>query len=89
MATLSDDGSQLFVILASGSWTRTVPCQIELREFLQRQATGIVLSHSDSDGDPFLKRKEDLVSELKVEMNGSQLTTRLPPHAVAFITLQR
>ncbi|MFC1596751.1 hypothetical protein ACFL5Q_02285 [Planctomycetota bacterium] len=89
VATLSDDGNQLFVILAGGSWTQTVPCRMEFRGFLPQQATGVVLSHSDPDGDPFLKSKEDLVSELKVEMNGSQLTTRLPPHAVAFITLQR
>jgi alpha-L-arabinofuranosidase len=89
VATLSDDENQLFVILASGSWTRTVPCRMEFRGFLPQQATGVVLSHSDPDGDPFLERKEDLVGELPMEMNGSQLTTQLPPHAAVFITLQR
>jgi hypothetical protein len=89
VATLSEDGNQLFVILADGSWTRTVPCRMEFRGFRPRQATGVVLSHSDPDGDPFLERKEDLVGELTMEINGSRLTTRLPPHAVVFITLRR
>ena len=40
MATLSEDGNRLFVILAGGSWTRTVPCRMEFRGFLPRQAMG-------------------------------------------------
>ncbi|NLS94338.1 MAG: hypothetical protein GXX96_19435 [Planctomycetaceae bacterium] len=89
VATLSDDGSRLFVILADGSWTRAVPCRIEFRGFTPQQAAAVVLSHSDPDGDPFIRRKEDLVNELKLEMQGPQLTTQIPPHAVVFITLRR
>ena len=75
--------------MANGSWQTTVPAQVTLRGFIPRRGTGVVLSHSDPDGDPFLERREDLVRDLPVAIDGQQLTAPLPPHAVAFITLQR
>ncbi len=89
VATLSQDEQQLYLILANGSWERTVPVRVTLRGFVPQRSTGVVLSHSDPDGDPFLERREDLVRELPVAVQGQELTTALPPHAVAFVTLQR
>jgi hypothetical protein len=89
VATLSDDEKRLLVILANGSWDRAVPCRIDLRDFAARRAEGIVLSHSDPDGYPLLERKEDLIGNLPVSLDGPRLATALPPHAVAFITLER
>lgn len=89
VATLSQDEQQLSLILANGSWDKTVPVRVTLRGFLPRSGTGVVLSHSDPDGDPFLERREDLVRELSVAIQGQELTTVLPPHAVAFVTIQR
>jgi len=89
VATLSEDQQRLMLILANGSWDRTVPCRIELRGFPGRRAEGIVLSHADPDGDPLLERKEELVGQLPVSLDGSRLSTTLPPHAVVFITVER
>jgi hypothetical protein len=60
-----------------------------LRGFVPSSGTGVVLSHSDPDGDPFLTRREDLVRELSVKIQGQEWSTVLPPHAVAFVTIQR
>ena len=66
-----------------------MPVRMVLRGFAPRSSTGVVLSDSDPDGDPFLERREDLVRELSVAIQGQELTTVLPPHAVAFVAIQR
>ena len=88
MATLSEDEQQLYLIMANGSWETAVPTRISLRSRLPRQVTGIVLSHGDADGDPFLENREELVQDLAIEAEGQELTALLPPHAVAFVTIR-
>ena len=89
VATLSADAQQLYLVLANGSWQATVRARVALRGFVPRRGTGVVLSHSDPDGDPFVAVREDLVRDLLVEIEGHELTTLLPPHAVAFVAIQR
>ncbi len=89
VATLSDDGRQLFLILANGSWSRSVPCTITLRGFTAHRAAGVLLSHPDRDGDPLLEHKEDLVHEFPVALAGDRLEATLPAHSVAFLTLDQ
>lgn len=89
VATLSADEQQLYLVLANGSWQASVPARVKLRGFSPCRSTGVVLSNSEPDGDPFLTHREDLVRDLSVEIRGQELTTVLPPHAVAFIALQR
>ena len=55
--------------MANGSWDRAVPCRIEARHFPAHQARGVVLSHSDPDGSPYLQRKEELVRELPLALS--------------------
>ena len=89
VATLSEDQKRLFLIVANGSWNRTVPCRIDLRGFAANRAVATVLSHDDPDGYPLLERKEDLVRSLPVAFDGPRLTATVPPHAVVFITIER
>jgi len=83
LATLSKDGSALYVVIANGSWAKAAPCRIEVRNFPISQAHGILLTHSDPDGKPLLERKEDADSSLPVAMGNDVLTCAIPPHAVA------
>jgi hypothetical protein len=89
VATMSQDEQQLYLILANGSWEKTVPVRVTVQGFAPHSGTGVVLSHSDPDGDPFLERREDLIHDLPVAIQGQELTTVLPPHAVAFVTIRR
>ena len=89
VATLSDDGRTLYLVLVNGSWTRPVPCNIQLRSFAPAAAHAIVLSHPDPDGKPLLDRKEDAIATLPTTLAGSKLTCMLPPHSAVFITLSR
>ncbi len=62
VATLSLDEQQLYLILANGSWEKTVPVRMTLRGFAPRGAVRQSYSATgDPDGDPFLARREDLV----------------------------
>ena len=58
------DAQQLYLVLANGSWQATVRARVALRGFVPRRGTGVVLSHSDPDGDPFVAVREDLVPGL-------------------------
>jgi hypothetical protein len=88
VVTLDRRSRRLLAIVANGSWNRSVPCRIELSNYRRLgPPEGILLSHSDADGSPFVARKEDLVGALPVRGDGLRLTAVLPPHSVAFITL--
>lgn len=89
VATLSEDARQIYLIVANGSWEKTVPVSVTLEGFAPRGGTAVVLAHADPDGDPFLDRREDLVSPLPITIADQRMTAALPPHAVAFITLER
>jgi hypothetical protein len=44
LATLSKDGSALYVVIANGSWAKAAPCRIDVRNFPISQAHGILLT---------------------------------------------
>ncbi len=87
LATASEDGSQIYLVIANGSWTRPLPCRAHLLNFRLGRATGVVLTHDDLDGKPLLNRKADAVSELPMLTEGANLQCTIPPHAVIFLTL--
>lgn len=89
VATLSADGSSLYLVIANGSWERAIPCRVKLRGFRPTRAAAVALAHRDPDGSPLLERKEDAVSELPVQVKGEKATCTLPPYSVVFITLQQ
>ena len=87
LVTLSHDGRTIYLVIANGSWDRSVPCRVSLQNFRCRSAVGTVLSHSDPDGKPLLEEKEDAVAELPVTIGRQSVTCTIPPHSVTFITL--
>ncbi len=89
LATLSEDGNEIYLVMANGSWTRAVPCRVKLRDFRVAKARGIVISSDQLDGKPLLERKEDAVSDLPVATTPEEVNCTLPPHAIVFVTLSR
>jgi len=90
LATLSEDGRSIYLIIANGSWTQGAPCRVNLRHFTAARAAGSVLSQSDADARPLVDRREDAVADLPVTVDvGGVATFTVPPHAVVFVTLTR
>jgi hypothetical protein len=89
LATLSEDGNEMYLVMANGSWTRAVPCRIKLRDFRAARASGIVISSDRLDGKPLLERKEEAVSDFPVATTGDEVSCTLGPHSVVFVTLSR
>ena len=89
LATLSEDGNEIHLVIANGSWTRAVPCRVKLQDFHAAKARGIVISSDNLDGTPLLERKDEVVSDLPVETTGQEVNCTLGPHAVVFITLSK
>ncbi len=88
LATLSEDGRTLYLMIANGSWDREVPCEVRMESFTPAAAEAVLLSHSDPDGKPLLERKEDFVHDFTVFVQGQELSCSLPPHSVVFVRVE-
>jgi len=88
LVTLSEDGRTIHFVLANGSWDRTVPCRVALRNFTPAKAEGTVLSSADPDANPLLERKEDFVADFTVEVSRAGMSCAIPPHSVVFVTVR-
>ena len=89
LVTLTSDERKIYLVIANGSWTVPVPCRIRLRNFVVDRATGTVLTTGNLDGPPLLDRQADAVMDFPVVHEGDTVICTLPPHAVAFVTLER
>ena len=89
LATLSEDGTKLYLVVANGSWTQPVQLQAELRNFRPGDTNGVLLSHDDLDAKPLLKHKEDFVHDFIFTVDDNKLTGTLPPHSVVLATVTR
>ncbi|MBI5602429.1 MAG: hypothetical protein HY879_03665 [Deltaproteobacteria bacterium] len=88
LTTMSKDGKALFFVIANGSWHKEVPCLVTILNHHSSQAEAVLLTHHDSNGRPFLDRKEDAVSRLPVSIQKQELRCNIPPHSVVFITVR-
>lgn len=85
----SKDGKTLYLVIANGSWERSVPCQVKVRNFPMSKAEGILLSQADPNGKALLNRKEDAVNPLPVTVANQEVVCTIPPHSVVFITVKK
>ena len=89
LATLSRDSKEIYLVIANGSWSQSFPCSVATKGFNARSSSGVLLSNGDADGNPLLQCKEDAISDFPVTVNGTQMTCKVPPHSVVFITLRK
>jgi hypothetical protein len=87
LATLSRDGRAIYLVIANGSWTRTVPCHIKLQYFRAVRAQGIVLTSDKLNGKPLLENKEEAISDFPVDISGEAADCTIPPHAIVFLNV--
>jgi hypothetical protein len=88
LATLTEDGKTLYLVIANGSWDQPTPCRIQLRNLPMSHTDGILLTQDDPDGKPLLQRKEDAISSFSASVTNNVLTCTIPPHAVVFLTVR-
>lgn len=89
LATGSEDGKTVYLVIANGSASRGVPCRVTLRGFADAKAEGVVLSQGDLEGSPLLARKEDAISTLSAEMSAEVLSCQVPARSVVFVKIVR
>lgn len=87
LATLSRDGQRIYLVIANGSWTRSVPCQVTLQNFHANHAAAVVITNDKLDGKPLLEAKGDAISEFPVSTTAGAANCTIPPHAVVFVSL--
>jgi len=81
------DGSQLFAVIANGSWQQSVPMRIRFRDFRPGSVRGVILSDDQLDGEPKLDRQQPFVRVFSPEITGGELRGKIPPHCVIFLTI--
>ncbi len=84
---MSRDGHEIYLVIANGSWTRSVPCAVKLESFRPEHVTGSVITSDQLDGAPLLVNKQDAVFDFPVNTSGRELSCNVPPHSVVFVTL--
>ncbi len=89
LATLSEDGGRLFLVVANGSWSKPAPCLVRLKNFNASSSSGVLLTNDDLDRSPLLDKKEDAIKDLPLSVSNGELKCVIPPHSVAFISLER
>ncbi len=90
VATLGEDDSVLYLIVANGRWADRLPCEVSVRGFTPRAAYGVVVSDfrpNAADAHPLLEKKADAVRPLHVTLSGGQLRLDLPAHSVVFVRM--
>jgi len=87
LATLSRDGREIYLVIANGSWTRAVPCHVNLQNFHADHARGIVITNDKLDGKPLLENRREAVFDFPVSGSGNEANCLVPPHAIVFVTL--
>lgn len=87
LATLSEDGTRVYIIVANGAWDAPQGARITFRGFAAAEAAAFALTHGDPDAHPFVDRREDVIVGLPVALAEGVVTFTLPPRCVAFITL--
>ncbi|MFN8487970.1 MAG: carbohydrate binding domain-containing protein [Caldilineaceae bacterium] len=92
VAMRSQDGKQLYLIIANTSFNQAIPCTINVRNFGITGSAGQLL-HSVNEGTALLNESfvlntaSDFVHDLPLTVQGSSVTCSLPAHSVAFIAL--
>lgn len=88
MASVSEDGQNLYLMLVNGSWSQAAPCDISISSFPIATAEGVILSHDDPEAHPLLRSKEEFVNPLTIQRSDTTLRFTLPPHSVVFIKVR-
>jgi len=92
VATVTEDGKRLFVIVANGQWNREFTCRARLKGFSPQRVSAILLSdfrQDASNAHPLIERKEDAIRELATQVERETVTFKLPGHSIAFVQVTR
>lgn len=89
LATVSDDGKRLRLMLVNGSWSKDFPVNITIDGFHEARCESVLLKHDNPTASPVLKNKAEFVHDLQVMLTPKKISFTLPAHSVAFIRLDK
>lgn len=89
LASVSEDGKQLSLMLVNGSWENEYSATIGLPDFQATDVQGVYLASDDLKAQPVISDKEDFVKPLTVEQAARGIQFTLPAHSVVFLQLHR
>lgn len=86
VATRSEDGQAIHIIIANASWDRPVDARMPVIGFNIRSLEAVALTQDDQDASPVLPDATDPVRKIDITNDGGAITFRVPPHSIVFVT---
>ena len=89
LVTRSADGKTLYLVIANGTATESLPCHVNLKGFRVASVEGKRLSQSSIDAPALVEKESDVISALPVQVSdgGQGIEFECSPHSVSFISL--
>lgn len=89
LATVSEDGRVVRLMLVNGSWGKSYPARVSLPGFTASHCEAIYLQNDDLDAQPMVEDVTTFVHKLGVTLDGQSVRFTLPAHSVAFVMLKK
>ena len=89
LATKSEDGQHLYLVVANGTENESLPCRVDLEGFRVGAAEGKRLTQADIDAPALVEKESDVVGSLPVKIadGGKTLTFEAAAHSISFISI--
>ncbi len=88
LASLGQDGREMYLVIANGSWDHSYPCRVGIANFKAETVSGRFLCQDNRDANPLVKHESEVVADLPVTLGESGIEFTVPSHSVVFITLR-
>jgi hypothetical protein len=90
LATISEDGRTMYLVIANGSWDKAQPCTASLAGFKAASAEGVALSQPGQDDNSLVKMADmdKVMTKLDVAATPDKLTFTVPAHSAVFIAVK-
>jgi len=88
LVTLSEDGQQMYFVIANGSWETDFPCTVKLVNFEPVSAVGVALTQDEPNASGLVDSKQDVTRDVPVDLTGQALQFTVPGHSIVYMTVE-
>ncbi len=86
LASYDKEKKELYYIIANGSWTQSIPCELISTGFKPASVTGIVMSDDNyKTATPLVDKESDFVKPFQASAKGNTISCTIPPHSIVMI----
>lgn len=86
LASFDKEKQELYYIIANGSWTKSIPCDLTSTGFKPGSVSGIIMSDDDyKQAHPLVHQESDFVKPFQATVKGNTISCTIPPHSIVMM----